>query len=88
MNTIDINNIITKRITDEKHIKIYKKYIIPLINDYASKPVCKFISMLFEINPDPYTKSVICYIIEQIYIDIYNAVGYQKYSNFVFIKQL
>ena len=91
LNTININSInklVLKNINNEKHIKIYKKYIIPLIDECKNKPVNIFIKKLFEINPDPYTKSVVCFIIETIYINIYDLLEYKHYSKAVFIKKL
>ena len=115
LNTININSInklVLKNINNEKHIKIYKKYIIPLIDECKNKPVNIFIKKLFgimrlsvppdtaglssaqvllkagEINLDPYTKSVVCFIIEKIYIKIYDLLGYKRYLEAVFIKKL
>jgi hypothetical protein len=88
LNTININELILNNISNEKHIKIYKKYIIPIINEFDNKPVNIFIKKLFEINQDPYIKSVVCFIIEKIYIKIYDLLGYKRYLEAVFIKKL
>jgi hypothetical protein len=88
LNTINVDKIIRKKIIDKKYIDIYIKYIIPLIEQNNNKPVCEFIKKIFEINPDPYTKSVICYIISKIYGIIYDLLDYKTYKNALFIKSL
>ena len=40
------------------------------------------------INPDPYTKSVLCFILCEIYCIIYDVMDYKTYKNTTFIKSL
>jgi hypothetical protein len=84
--SINIDMIIKDNISDKKVLSIYKKYITPLITKLNNKPVCEFIREFMNINPDPYKKSVLCFILCEIYCIIYDVMDYKTYKNTTFIK--
>ena len=88
LNTIDIDKLVRSKITNKKALVVYEKYIVPLINKFNDKPACYFIKEFFNVNPDPYTKSVICYILEKIHYSLYDELEYKPYGPSVFIKYL
>ncbi len=88
LNTINVDQMVRSTITNKKALDIYEKYIVPSVTQLNNKPVCYFIKELFNINPDPYTKSVVCYILEKIHYSLYDKLGYKAYGPAVFIKDL
>ncbi len=84
----NIDTIVEDNITDKKALNIYKKYVSLIITKLNNKPVCDFIRGFMNINPDPYTKSVLCFILCEIYGTIYDVMNYKTYKNCIFIKSI
>jgi hypothetical protein len=88
LNTININDMILKYIKNDKHKEVYDKYIVNLIYEYQNKPVSEFIIKLLQINPDPYSKSIICYFLSKIYVKIFTQLNYKIYPHALFSKSI
>ena len=85
-----MDGFIKNKIENPEYVEVYEKIIKPIVINYIDndKTVAEFMLKLFDINTDQYTKSVICFIIEKIYLKMYKVLGYQNYQTHLFVKKL
>ena len=88
MKNIDLDKLIKDYIKEPKYIDVYKKIIKPIINDNPNIIVSDFIKKILSINLTQLEKSIICFILNKIYFDIYKVCGYEYYGKNVFELKL